>query len=253
MKRRKVMDDKQLDSLFRQKLSNYEVKPSVEAWERLASKMESKPKRLVWLRYVASLALVLGSVFVARELLQSEGGSQPPLVTHLTEQLFELPDITMDFEQGPREVENSLAASKAPSVNQRVPKATNQVAELPKETNVRSDVSSIELVEPFELAQTIDLLAEVQAEWPEQFGSVMDQRSEIVMENNEITVRIVSNGHAFVTDKPDLIEGIEGGLDKLGGLMAKVDKGFSDFQDVKNNFFASVISQKRDRKEKPDK
>lgn len=243
------MEDKQLDSFFREKLAKHEVKPRKEAWQRLESKMAPQTKGLPWLRYVASLALLIGAGYLASELLQSERGANHPLITQLSEEPFEVPVIF------PEIGENLLVEEKTKVIpNPRpVKKQVTNTAPQPLESNARPEILGIEVVEIPEPAFTVDFVAEAEVAGNERLGSSADPVAEAIEDSNEITVRIVSNGFAFVSEKPDLIEGIEGGIDKLGGIMAKVDKGFADLQDVKNNFFASVISQKKDRKELPNK
>jgi hypothetical protein len=76
---------------------------------------------------------------------------------------------------------------------------------------------------------------------------------EVNLENqtteNEIayTVRIVSRGYAIAPDKGQLVDGIENKLEKIGGFFTKVDKGFGDLQDAKNDLVFQVMASKKEK------
>jgi hypothetical protein len=57
-------------------------------------------------------------------------------------------------------------------------------------------------------------------------------------------VKIISNGYAIQPEKEKLVGTLE---NKIGGFFSKLDEGFGDLQDAKNNLFASLTT-KRDKK-----
>jgi hypothetical protein len=62
----------------------------------------------------------------------------------------------------------------------------------------------------------------------------------------EYTVKIVSRGYSTSPEKENLVDGIES---KIGGFFTKVDQGFADLQDAKDNLFASLTTKKERNKE----
>jgi hypothetical protein len=58
-------------------------------------------------------------------------------------------------------------------------------------------------------------------------------------------VRIVSRGYAISPDKENLVDGIE---NKIGGFFNKVDQGFAEIQDAKNNLLVSLTTKKEKNK-----
>ena len=56
-------------------------------------------------------------------------------------------------------------------------------------------------------------------------------------------VTIKSNGLKDKPEKEGLVGEIENKIDKIGGLIVKVDQGFADLQDAKNNLFASITTK----------
>jgi hypothetical protein len=61
-------------------------------------------------------------------------------------------------------------------------------------------------------------------------------------------VKIYSDG---IKEDKSLIKGISKKVDQVGGLIGKVDQGFADLQDAKNNFFTALITKKEKVAEKP--
>src|SRR5690606_27602827 len=57
-------------------------------------------------------------------------------------------------------------------------------------------------------------------------------------------ITIISNGLREKPEKESLVGEIENKIDKLGGLIGKMDQGFADLQDAKNNLFASITTRK---------
>ncbi len=247
------MEDKELDSLFREKLANHRVLPREEVWQRLDAKLNSEPKRVVWLPYAASMALLIAAVFGMKGLLERDHGINHPLVTQLTEAPFDVPVIVPIAEQNQHPIEPLRPSRTAKTVSKELPKPLPKPSDSQLAENARRDITGIDTVELLDPVIATDFIAEANADQDEELRLLMDSHSEEMADNSEVTIRIVSNGYAFASEKPALIEGIEGGIGKLGGIIAKVDKGFAELQDVKNNFFASGISLTKDRKESQDR
>ncbi|EON75360.1 hypothetical protein ADIS_4064 [Lunatimonas lonarensis] len=245
------MDDKQVDRLFREKLSGFEMKPKPDSWSRLEGRLSipKKPHRYhrIW---QAAAVVVLGMLgFLAWELVPFR---DEPTADHLATSISE--DFSMPLEiaiPAPELVEKRQRPREPSKITPSPRKAVAVVGtpELPpkKEEEVSSDISGSEGWKLDDLALEAGFISEIEVGIEPEAADIGEGL--VADEPLLVRVRLVSKGYAFAPDKPDLIEGIEDGIEKLSGLMAKVDKGFADLQDVKNNFFSSVGSQMRNRKE----
>lgn len=242
------MDDKHLDTLFREKLSNHEIQPSLSAWSKLEQQLgeKEKPIWLVWGNYAAGFLLLLGigigyeywnqtPTDLGKEMITEFAPSQPtplaPMDTVTVPKVSETPPIVEPIQKIPE--------SPKPTP---VHKPSNPLA------NVSSDSSR-------RLVETLPPSAQRKEVWSETLALdvlaiplYLDEYiPEMPAQENEIayTVKIVSRGYAIAPDKGQLVEGIENKLGKIGGFFTKVDKGFGDLQDAKNDLLFQVMASKK--------
>ena len=245
------MDDKHLDTLFREKLSLHEVLPSPSGWSKLEQKLEQKkmPVWLLWGKYAAGFLLLLGLALSLRYWEQTLPDSGGKLVTETpneqpSPQISPIPvqkDSLLQQNEVPKTqpIEKQNKRSSPPPTPIIVPR--EQVASLP-ETRVED---SIPIPDNREMERT-DLAALEPVILPDDFDVIIP---EVRGESNEIayTVKVVSRGYAIAPDKTQLVEGLENKLEKIGGFFTRVDKGFGDLQDAKNDLFTQVMASKKDK------
>nr|MBI1232676.1 hypothetical protein [Cytophagales bacterium] len=246
------MDDKNLDSLFRDKLPNYEVLPSPGAWSKLEEKLEGQKKKPLWLplaRYAAGFLLVLGiagliSYVINRDTLtETKLASETPII-EAQQNALTLPapldtvtrEVEIPVEQPVSKPKKALPQRPSPSIDVK-----KQMASLPREV----------MVDPMPVATRPDTL------WNESLAleSITDHDvfaeaiAETTEAENEIAykVTIVSRGYAIAPEKAELVEGIEGKLQKIGGFLSKVDREFGELQDAKNELFTVVMASKKEK------
>ena len=80
------------------------------------------------------------------------------------------------------------------------------------------------------------------------YGSFAQNNIEEEEEVMTYKITIKSNGISEKPENQGLIAGIENKVDKIGGLLSKVEQGFADLQDAKDNLFVSNNTSKRERK-----
>lgn len=243
------MDNRHLDTLFREKISNHEIQPSPSAWIKLEQQLEEKKKPLwlIWGNYAAGFLLLLG-IGVGYQYWNNtppESGSE--LVTE-TVPITPDPVATMDSVTIPNISENSQTKQtiqkKKPPRTAPTFKPVEQVASLSSESSERS----VEPLPPLEQHEEIwtEALAIDQVTIPLDLEEIIP---EIQAPDNEIayTVRIVSRGYAIAPEKGQIVNGIENKLEKIGGFFTKVDKGFGDLQDAKNDLLYQVVASKKEK------
>lgn len=251
------MDDKHIDRLFRNKLSGMELTPRAEAWNRLESRLSKQPGRgmLYWLRFAAAVVLLGGLGYVAWQLIPSEQQPDDLLLTRISEQSYSQIDVSIPREQV-KDTKKPGSESKKHGATGRDKLPSGSVAQVlppPAEELLAVEASGIGLDYAEHLATELELLTELSAEIQGEPVAILHESQEGTEESLLITVRMVSNGFALAPEKSDLVEGIEGGIGKLSGLIAKVDKGFAELQDVKDSFLSSVTTQKKSKRDSQNK
>lgn len=243
------MDNRHLDTLFQEKLSTHEIQPSPSAWIKLEQQLEEKKKPLwlIWGNYAAGFLLLLG-IGVGYQYWNNtppESGSE--LVTEIVS-ITPDPVATMDSVTIPNISENSQTKQtiqkKNPPTTAPTFKPVEQVAALSPEPSERS----VESLTPLEQHKEIwtEALAIDQVTIPLDLEEIIP---EIQAPDKEIayTVRIVSRGYAIAPEKGQIVDGIENKLEKIGGFFTKVDKGFGDLQDAKNDLLYQVVASKKEK------
>lgn len=241
-------DYQDIDRLFRDKLRDHAVQPSPLAWDKLEGRMEKRKKKplIISIRVAASLLLAGGlaallwlSVENTKEGLDHSLAVQGPIKQPPALQKPVQPDPVpvdpkeeMEKQEAPKATISRPAAKKPTAVplkSVQVPAADVEPDPVGKE-----DIPILELdgVALPPLDQDL-LLAENNVEL-----------AATPVEEVAYKVTIISNGLREKPQKEGLVGEIENKIDQLGGLIGKVDQGFADLQDAKNNLFASITTRK---------
>jgi cytoskeletal protein RodZ len=229
--------DKNMDQYFRDKLSSHEVKPSKLAWERLDSQLSQQQKKAAfpWLRVAAVGLLLLGFGYLIISLVKDAEVENLDTTALVQEQIA--PEINQESEdtlESATESESPAAAPASKSADPVHAKPSTKTAKKAQET-------------------TKELLAEVTTEHLEEITIAVPEielpelkLDETVAENvpaleaeeaPAYRVIIKSYGIKEEPQKQNLIAGIENKVEKIGGLISKMEQGFADLQDAKDNLF----------------
>lgn len=246
--------DKNFDQYFKERLAKHEEKPSQLAWERLERQLPKKEKG-IWfpmMGIAASLLLFLAAGYVIWQY-NPETESSFPLTSELTtpgtdessETLKEaIPTNTESIEEVNETEEEQTIESDKP-VQTPIKKsvtAKTQIAETPKELLAIAENPEERIDEVF--VETPEIVI------PELNVNEAIAQNNIEEEEEVMTYKITikSNGISEKPENQGLIAGIENKVDKIGGLLSKVEQGFADLQDAKDNLFVSNNTSKRERK-----
>jgi hypothetical protein len=229
--------DKNIDKYFRDQLENHEIKPSGLAWERLESKLDQNKKPAYpWMKVAASVMLLLtmGSlIWLSIDFTKSQ-------VELPVAQVEEKPEATEPIIEAetPQVSEEPAPSVPAPAQKSAPAKSTVNRAETPqRETVAQNDVPVIREKPEFTPIETIERV-QPEIELP-MSGEVF-----IAEHQPEVRVKIISSGIAEKPQKENLIDDLGEKIEKVGSLISKVDQGFADLQDAKNNLFASITSRR---------
>ncbi|WP_339880954.1 hypothetical protein [uncultured Algoriphagus sp.] len=260
-----------LDQFFKEKLENHTVRPSKLAWERLESQLpqQSKSYKGIWWAAAASITILFtvgyfvlreGDVSVEKPILAdntteviSETPTQPEITTP---EITEKAEITTP-EKTEKEIENQQAAEelKTKPTTIRKPKAkpadTSSKTQKPQNTTPQNLVAMNEVKEEPKPIKTE--APKIEVETPEfkeavfpplNFEQAVAQATEPVEAEPAYRVKIYSSGLTEEPKDKNLIAEIGKTVSEVEGLLGKVDQGFADLQDAKNNLFASITTRK---------
>ena len=260
--------NEQFDRFFSEKLGNHQEKPSTLAWERLEGQLpkQSRSPYGAWWAVAASLTVLLAVGYLfwsdsgdfSQEILMTEDQHELPVNENNTlsdepvphEELTEEPDTTpatsipdqepeTTGEPGPKpkSSEGSKPVTKptVPSATYEAPKNLVAEAENKPVESAESAVAPLEVVE----LPAINLpVAEPSLE------RVLAQ-AESAHEEPLYRVSIYSNG--IKKGEPvekNLITELGKTVGQVENLIGKVDEGFAEIQDKKENLFAYLTSKK---------
>ncbi|AFL86169.1 hypothetical protein Belba_3679 [Belliella baltica DSM 15883] len=242
-------EDKKFDDLFKSKLSNHEIKPSSLAWERLEGKLNKKEKAAYFplLRIAASIILLLGvgyiAWFIAKEDIKEEQPQLAEVIEKSEKTVLNQEELVIEEK---KETLRSNEIQKQQVIPQNVEKTSKQKVDVRKIEEVKKQEFIAE-IKPIEKTEVVVALPEL--EIPEldfnEAVAINQPVADEVKEEIDYKITIIGKGiDASEPDKPGLIDEIENKVEKIGGLLNKVDQGFADLQDAKNNLFASITSRK---------
>lgn len=259
-----------IDELFSTKLKQHQERPSALSWERLDAQLgpQKKTNRPIWI----SVAAMLVGIFVLALLLWridlSRDQEISPMIANqspITNQEILPKDDTTAQEVITRPLEKTI--QKTDSVN-KTKKEEENIPE-DKKPEIKNNPSPTKLNQRDERSPDNSLVAESNQrpieKAPEitinkglelsEMGNEGINMNELIADNSPTekkaetvayTVKIKSSGISEKPKKEKLVTEIGDKINTLGGLIGKVDKGYADLQDAKNNLFASLISKKEE-------
>lgn len=254
-----------LDQFFKEKLENHTERPSALAWERLESQLPQKSKSYkgIWWAAAASITIL----FTVGYLVLREGVvpvEKPMLADNTTEEVIETPtqvEITIPevTEKAQNEIENQQAAEELNTKPTTTPAKTKPVdssskAEKSQATSPQNLIAVTEKKEEPKQEKVLKVEApKIEVETPEisqvqlpplEIEKAVAQVSEPVEAEPAYRVKIYSSGLKEEQKDKNLIAEIGKTVNNIEGLLGKVDQGFADLQDAKNNLFASITTRK---------
>ncbi|SMD46217.1 hypothetical protein SAMN00777080_4898 [Aquiflexum balticum DSM 16537] len=246
--------DKNFDQYFKERLAKHEEKPSQLAWEKLERQLPKNEKG-IWIPLMgiaASLLLFLAVGYVVWQF-NPESDTNMPMTAEVTTQT----DETLSDMLEETEPESLKPLEESTVIPEEQTKAETKPVQSPgKKATVQKPMPTETPKELLtEVSKPEERINEVVFETPEIIIPVLDVNEAIAQNNIEeeeevmtYKITIKSNGIKETPEKQGLIAGIENKVDKIGGLLNKVEQGFADLQDAKDNLFVSNNTSKRERK-----
>lgn len=257
--------NEQLDRFFREKLEGHQEKPSMLAWERLESQLPSSrsSNRGIWWAVAASASvlLVAGWFFwkntgeLEPDQLLAEDGSATKEVTTETQSVENAeanPEILPELPAVEPQITKTTATPAKSNQTQSTPK--QHIKSLP---NSSTEQKPQNLIAEAEIPQkeiqigTPQIGLEInEVKLPEiQPNTIQQAVAEAKASEEEAPlyrINIYSDGlKKGVEPEKNLITEVGKTVSKVEGLLGKVDEGFAELQDKKNNLFASLTSRKQ--------
>lgn len=229
--------DKNMDQYFRDKLSSHEVKPSKLAWERLDSQLSQQQKKAAypWLRVAAVGLLLLGFGYIVMNLVRD--GEIESLDTTALVQEEVAPEVNQeseDFLESVTESESDVSAPASKSTEQAPTRPITKTAKKTQESS-KELLAEVTPTHPEEIT-----IALPEIELPElKLNETVAENIPAVVEEEAPTYRVIIKSYGIKEEpqKQNLIAGIENKVEKIGGLISKMEQGFADLQDAKDNLF----------------
>lgn len=252
-----------IDELFRKKLENHSERPSKLAWEKLESQLGPQAKKgsPLWLRIAASLLIIGLAGYIGWSIAPDQTVETPHPIADNS------PALPSDEQEGSvQNLPSTVEQAEEPSPKQEVP-ATQKVPEsFPLKDDkakkqhdgdkvnkqVQPKPSKVQKEIPIEIpsASTGNLALEIE-EYPakasfnpEELIAAADIAPPIESEPVSYKVSIKSSGISEKPKKEKLVTEIGDKINTIGGLISKVDDGYAQLQDAKNNLFAELVSKK---------
>ncbi len=233
--------EKDMDRLFRDKLGAHSVQPSPLSWGKLEGRLSQRKKGASsWMRIAASLLLLGGLTTLLWWSLQNSQrqletvADQEPLLEISPQEvpaIQELPPVEDQKEEEAPPRENNPAKKSPHKVVK--PLAVVQPAEPGPPVKEPILVQEVERIELPPLDTDLLVAANTFADSEVTGGQEVEYK-----------VTIISSGIKTTPEKETLVGEIENKIDKIGGLIGRMDQGFADLQDAKNNLFASITTRK---------
>lgn len=254
-----------LDQFFKEKLENHTERPSALAWERLESQLPQKSKSYkgIWWAAAASITILFTvGYFVLREGDVSEERSL--LADNKTEEIAEVPaksEVITPQEADKEQIgkENQQVAEELKTKPTSTPTKAKPVDSLSKtqkshSTSPQNLIAITEKKEEPKQENVVKVEAPIsEVKTPEitqmrlpalELENVVAEVTEPVEAEPAYRVKIYSNGLKEDPKDNNLIAGIGKTVNEVEGILGKVDQGFAELQDAKNNLFASITTRK---------
>lgn len=229
--------DKNMDQYFRDKLSSHEVKPSKLAWERLDSQLSQQQKKAAfpWLRVAAVGLLLLGFGYLIMSLVKDTEVENLDTTALVQEQIA--PETNQESEvslEPATESESKILAPASKSTDQDQVKSSTKTAKKALE-NKNELLAEVTPTHPEEITISVP-----EIELPElKMDEAVAENIPAMEEEEAPAYRVIIKSYGIKEEpqKQNLIAGIENKVEKIGGLISKMEQGFADLQDAKDNLF----------------
>ena len=257
-----------LDQFFKEKLENHTERPSKLAWERLEAQLPQKSKSYkgIWWAAAASLTIL----FTVGYLVLREGDvtvEKPMLADNTTEEVIDTPTQTeiavpaeIETEKSQNELENQQAAEETNTKPTTTTKPDSKPADTPSKTQKPQSTAPQNLVAMNEVKKEAKqesaekvTAPKIEVETPEfkqaelpplELEKAVAEATAPEVEEPAYRVKIYSSGLKEDPKDKNLIAEIGKTVNEVEGILGKVDQGFADLQDAKNNLFASITTRK---------
>lgn len=254
---------KNLDEFFKEKLDQHSVKPSALAWERLENQLPQKPEsnKGIWWAIAASISLLLMAGFlfwpnpenISQENLMAEEVQQEVIQDNQPE--VEEPSITESSPSKTQADETQEPAAqpvqKPKTQKKSKPTSTPSSQSIPQNLIAQTETKQVEEIKSVERP---DLKAETpEVSLPPIETSSLNQTIAEAQTSEEplYRVNIYSDGIKKEEANKNLITELGKTVSTVEGFIGKVDNGFADLQDAKNNIFATLTTKKERADQKP--
>lgn len=246
--------ENKFDQYFRDKLVDHEEKPAGIIWEKLENRLDKqKSAGFSFLKIAAAVLFFLGVGFTTWQILK-ENNPAPELITEAIENKTLDPQdnkqaqIAIQDEEKKQDgldqenIDDSLE-TEVDSKEKNTPKPTDPIKT--EEAKVLLAQVETEKINERSSEILVDLPDLILPELKIEDAVASFEENESPEEFVEYRVIIKSNGLKDEPKKQNIIEGIENNVNKIGGLLSKVEQGFADLQDAKDNLFTSNTPRKQ--------
>lgn len=254
---------KNLDEFFKEKLDQHSVKPSALAWERLENQLPQKPgsNKGIWWAIAASITLLLmaGYLFYPK----SDTLSEESLMAEEVQQEM--------VQENQPEIEEQAILESSPAQTQS--EETQEPIAPPVQKPETQKKTKPTITPSFKTAPQ-NLIAQTKTVPTEEIKPI--ERPDLKAETPEVSIPLIETpslnqtiAEAKTTEEPlyrvsiysdgiknddvnkNLITELGKTVGTVEGFIGKVDNGFADLQDAKNNLFATLTSKKERADQKP--
>jgi outer membrane biosynthesis protein TonB len=254
---------KNLDEFFKEKLDQHSVTPSALAWERLENQLPQKPEsnKGIWWAIAASISLLLMAGFlywpksenISQENLMAEEVQQEVIQENQPE--IEEPTILEPSSSQPEAEETQEPTAQPVQKPETKKKSKPTIApssqSLPQNLIAKTETKQVEEIKSVERPDLKAGTPEVSLP-PIETSSLNQTIAEAnTSEEPLYRVNIYSDGIKKEEETKNLITELGKTVSTVEGFIGKVDNGFADLQDAKNNIFATLTSKKERADQKP--
>lgn len=240
-----------LDKLFNNALSNHTTSPAPEVWDKLSASLDNKDKGFLFTpwRWAAAVAVVLVSFWLFHHsfVVEVQDTSLAVQDTKISEKNPFSISASTDIAGKEKIKGQSKKVAKEPIPESGELKSKEKL-EKPLTEKTRPSIKRVREQLPPVLAQMEPLNKdELTATIREQMAlnPTINSNETTEKSNQDYKVKIISNGYAIQPEKEQLVTELE---NKIGGFFTKVDEGFGDLRDAKNNLFAALTTKREKKK-----
>ncbi|WP_304517338.1 hypothetical protein [Cecembia rubra] len=248
--------ENQLDRYFREKLVEHEEKPSHLVWERLDQNLgNNKPGFSPLWKSAAIFLLILGFGYIFWQVSNTGDTKNAQVAENKDAIPADQKYKANEDLEGMETIENATTDRQAQVIEQDAEeyKPSHHQNKKPSQKSIEPNTplfaNNEPIIEKIRLDENIPQVTEISL--PElklsetiAFNSETQEKEEAQEETISYRITIKSNGLKEETKKQNIIEGLENNVNKIGAFLEKVEQGFADLQDAKENLFASNTPRK---------